>query len=305
MTLDSFYCSPPTFDSLSDRLKEIAKESELFQLSSAGKSVMERPLWVLSAGEASAPPVLLVGCTHGSEWITALLLTLFAEALARAAEKREEIAGIRVEPGTLFHGRSLLILPCLNPDGMEIAISGPQAAGEYAHQTAQMMERFPEQVWQANARGVDLNHNFPAGWDILRQLEIQSGITGSGPTKYGGPHPFSEPETQAVQRLCAQFPIRQLLSFHAQGEEIYWRYGDRTPGRGLTAARLFSASSGYKVCDPVGTASHGGLKDWFIQETGRPGFTLEVGRGQNPLPIEQLPEIWRKLRETLMLSILV
>ena len=73
MTLDSFYCSPPTFDSLSDRLKEIAKESELFQLSSAGKSVLERPLWVLSAGEASAPPVLLVGCTHGSEWISLCL----------------------------------------------------------------------------------------------------------------------------------------------------------------------------------------------------------------------------------------
>lgn len=305
MRLDSFYCSPPTFDSLSARLEKIARESELFQFSSSGESVLGRPLWVLAAGEVAAPPVLLVGCTHGSEWITALLLTLFAESLAHAAEKREEIAGICVEPRTLFHGRSLLILPCLNPDGMEIAVSGSQAAGEYAHQTARMMERFPEQVWQANARGVDLNHNFPAGWDILRKLETESGVTGPGPTKYGGPHPFSEPETQAVRRLCAQFPVRQLLSFHAQGEEIYWRYGDRTPGRGLTAARLFSASSGYKVCDPVGTASHGGLKDWFIQETGRPGFTLEVGRGKNPLPIEQLPEIWRKLRETLMLSILV
>ena len=305
MCLDSFYRSPPTFDSLSSRLEKIAGESELFQLPSAGESVLGRPLWLLSAGEASAPPVLLVGCTHGSEWITALLLTLFAESLACAAGEGGEIAGIRVERGTLFRGRSLLILPCLNPDGMEIAISGPQSAGEYAGQTAQMMGRCPEQVWQANARGVDLNHNFPAGWDILRQLEIQDGITGPGPTKYGGPCPFSEPETQAVQRLCARFPVRQLLSFHAQGEEIYWRYGDRTPGRGLTAARLFSASSGYKVCDPVGTASHGGLKDWFIQETGRPGFTLEVGKGKNPLPIEQLPEIWRKLRETLMLSILV
>ena len=276
MCLDSFYRSPPTFDSLSSRLEKIAGESELFQLPSAGESVLGRPLWLLSAGEASAPPVLLVGCTHGSEWITALLLTLFAESLA-----------------------------CAAGEGGEIAVSGPQSAGEYAGQTAQMMGRCPEQVWQANARGVDLNHNFPAGWDILRQLEIQDGITGPGPTKYGGPCPFSEPETQAVQRLCARFPVRQLLSFHAQGEEIYWRYGDRTPGRGLTAARLFSASSGYKVCDPVGTASHGGLKDWFIQETGRPGFTLEVGKGKNPLPIEQLPEIWRKLRETLMLSILV
>lgn len=303
MMSDSFYLSPPSFQSITVRLHEIVHRSSLFQLSSAGSSVLGRPLWYLFAGEVSAPPVLLAGCTHGSEWITALLLTLFAESLSNAAEHQGEIAGIRTE--ALFHGRSLLLLPCLNPDGMEISLYGPETAGEYSCQVSSIMKEFPEQVWQANARGVDLNHNFPAGWERLRELEIQSGITGPGPTKFGGPFPFSEPETQAVQFLCSQFPIRQVLSFHSQGEEIYWRYGDRTPGRGLMVARLFSASSGYQVCDPVGTASHGGLKDWFIQETGRPGFTLEVGRGKNPLPIEQLPEIWEKLKETLMLSILL
>lgn len=303
MALDSFYRSPPTLESISLRLRDIVGCSELFRLSSAGDSVLGRPLWYLLAGDFSAPPVLLIGCTHGSEWITAMLLLLFAESLTDAMEHQGEIAGIRVE--ALFHGRSLLLLPCLNPDGMEISLYGSDAAGERRCQVARMMRDFPEQVWQANARGVDLNHNFPAGWEIVRDLEKQNGILGPGPTKYGGPCPFSEPETQAVRKLCSDFPVRQVLSFHSQGEEIYWRYGSRTPGRGLMVARLFSASSGYQVCDPAGTASHGGLKDWFIQETGRPGFTLEVGKGKNPLPIEQLPDIWGKLKETLMLSILV
>jgi len=303
MISDSFYRTPPSFQSMSERLSAAAGRTALFQMFSAGKSVLGRPLWYLFAGEPSAPPVFLVGCTHGSEWLTAMLLTLFADFLADAVENQGEIAGIRVE--TLFHGRSLLLMPCLNPDGMEISLHGPGTAGEYSRQVKYMMDEYPGQVWQANARGVDLNHNFPAGWEILRELEIQNGILGPGPTRYGGSYPFSEPETQAVQKLCSQYPVRQVLSFHSQGEEIYWRYGSRTPGRGLMIARLFSASSGYQVCDPSGTASHGGLKDWFIQETGKPGFTLEIGRGKNPLPIEQLPGIWEKLRETLMLSILV
>lgn len=303
MILDPFYLSTPSFQAISSRLADAADRTSMFQLFSAGKSVLNRPLWYLFAGEPSAPPVFLVGCTHGSEWLTAMLLTLFADSLADAVEKQGEIAGIRAE--SLFHGRSLLLMPCLNPDGMEIALFGADAAGEYSDQVKRMMEDSPDQVWQANARGVDLNHNFPAGWETLRELEIKSGILGPGPTKYGGTCPFSEPETEAVRKLCAEFPFKQVLSFHSQGEEIYWRYGSRTPGRGLMIARLFSASSGYQVCDPAGTASHGGLKDWFIQETGRPGFTLEIGKGKNPLPIEQLPDIWEKLKETLMLSILV
>lgn len=301
--LAPFYLSPPSFQSLSQHIREIDRRSPLFQLRSAGESVLGRPLWYFFVGEDSAPPTLLVGCTHGSEWITALLLLLFADSLASALENQGEIAGICVEP--LFHGRSLILLPCLNPDGMEIALYGSGSSGELAGQVDAMIQGNPGQVWQANARGVDLNHNFPAGWETLREMEIREGITGPGPTRFGGPHPFSEPETLAVRGICEAFAVRQVLAFHSQGEEIYWRYGGRTPGRGLMVARLFSASSGYRVCDPVGTASHGGLKDWFIQETGRPGFTLEVGRGKNPLPIGQLPGIWTKLKETLMLSILV
>ena len=35
-------------------------------------------------------------------------------------------------------------------------------------------------------------------------------------------------------------------------------------------------------------------KDWFIQEFRKPGFTIELGLGVNPLPISQFDEIYRE-----------
>jgi g-D-glutamyl-meso-diaminopimelate peptidase len=39
-------------------------------------------------------------------------------------------------------------------------------------------------------------------------------------------------------------------------------------------------------------ASYAGYKDWFIQDFRRPGYTIEVGEGKNPLPISQFPQIY-------------
>ena len=36
-----------------------------------------------------------------------------------------------------------------------------------------------------------------------------------------------------------------------------------------------------------------GYKAWFISEFSKPGFTVEVGRGKNPLPLSQFAEIYR------------
>lgn len=303
MFSDPFYATPFQFEPYTQKFRTLSQEHPNFRLLSAGYSVLGKPIWYLSIGNPACPPVLLAGGTHGSEWLTCMLLLLFGETLAEAAESGGAIAGIQAD-GLLSH-HHLLLLPCLNPDGTAIALGGAESAGEYAPAVQQMIMEHPGQVWQANVRGVDLNHNFDAGWETLRELEQQSGINAPGPTRYGGPAPFSEPETQAVRELCRSYPVRQLLSFHSQGEEIYWRYGSRTPGRSKAIAQLLAASCNYTVCDPAGLASHGGMKDWFIQQTGRPGFTIEIGKGKNPLPVEQLPEIWDRLREMLMLSILI
>ena len=35
------------------------------------------------------------------------------------------------------------------------------------------------------------------------------------------------------------------------------------------------------------------LNDWFIQDYNRPGYTIESGIGENPLPISQFDEIYQ------------
>lgn len=50
-------------------------------------------------------------------------------------------------------------------------------------------------------------------------------------------------------------------------------------------------------------SSYAGYKDWFIQDFDRPGYTVEAGLGENPLPISQLPEIVRDNLPILLLGL--
>ncbi len=39
-------------------------------------------------------------------------------------------------------------------------------------------------------------------------------------------------------------------------------------------------------------SGYAGYKDWFIETYNRPGYTIEAGRGTNPLSMSQFPEIY-------------
>ena len=253
----------------------------------AGKSALGKEIPALGMGRLKNAS-LFVGATHGEEWLTSLLLMRFAWEIAAAwTDEAPSFAGVTREKG-------LIIVPMLNPDGVEIALDGPRKAGPFRDQT-EPLYRANGGKWQANARGVDLNHNFDAGWNILREMETVSGITGPAATRYGGPYPHSEPETRGIINLIYAFQPRRLYSFHSQGEEIFWEYGGLQVPQAESIARALSALSGYTLVQNSGLASHGGLKDWFIQEFRRPGFTIEIGKGENPLPIEDLEPIYGRL----------
>lgn len=64
------------------------------------------------------------------------------------------------------------------------------------------------------------------------------------------------------------------------------------PGAEALAAE-FSRLSGYSVEETPENSAYAGFKDWFIQRYKRPGFTIEVGQGTNPLPLSQFDEIYR------------
>jgi len=84
-----------------------------------------------------------------------------------------------------------------------------------------------------------------------------------------------------------------VLAYHSQGKEIYWSFMDyNVPGArelGEDLARV----SGYTLAEPAPNSSYAGYKDWFIKIFRKPGYTVEVGSGTNPLPLSQFDEIYR------------
>lgn len=283
-----------------------------------GHSLLGRalPALLLSAPDPEGTPtqrVLIAAAFHGQEWLTALAALCLCEELCLALSAELPLCGVPV--GRAMRGRQIWFLPMVNPDGVAIARYGSAAAGEYAPFVAAAGGDTPG-LWQANARGVDINHNFNAGWAEMQALlqkkpensekwPIPGGGRQPGPRRYPGNSPESEPETRAVTDLCRRTRFRHVVALHSQGEEIYWAYGDRTPPQSAIMARVLGQASGYTVSAPTGFASHGGFKDWFITCFGRPGFTIELGRGVNPLPVEDFPALYEKAREMLVLSALL
>lgn len=81
--------------------------------------------------------------------------------------------------------------------------------------------------------------------------------------------------------------FKLVLTYHSQGGVIYWQYNELTPPESRRIGKLFARVSGYRLEQTSEIISYSGYKDWFIKSHGRPGFTIEVGKGTNPLPITQ------------------
>lgn len=245
---------------------------------SIGTSVKGRKLYTIRLGKGKKE-VYYNGAHHGLEWITSKLLMKFVFDVCYCYTKGIRLRGINLEQ--LFKNCSIYITPMVNPDGVEISKEN--------------------NCWQANARGVDLNHNYDAMWQRGKNEIAKAGITCPGPTKYSGAFPESEPETKAVTSFTRKHYFDYVIAFHSQGEVIYWKYGYDTPKESLAIAKKMANVSGYKLDECEGTASYSGYKDWFIKHFKKPGFTVEVGRGENPLSEYQLPKIYNNILELMLL----
>lgn len=289
-----------TYSVYENIVKELGGKYSSLKITTCGKSLFGKELFAFVIGEGKGN-IVYVGGTHGIEWLTSLLLLKFTENLAIAYENEKTISGFNVRE--ILKNKKLIIIPELNPDGIEISLKGASACGKYKVQNFEICKG-DFSFWSANARGVDINHNFNADWYTLREAEKEAGIDSPSPSRYGGLFPESEPESSAITRLCRGIYVDTLITFHSQGEEIFYEYGKNTPEKSLHIAKVFSALTDYTLVKNDGLCSSGGLKDWFIEEFKRPAFTIEIGKGKNPLPLENIDEIYEKLEAMMVVGML-
>ena len=264
--------------------------TELLTLTAYGRPI--RSL-ILGTGERK---VLFTAAHHANEWITAPVLLKFVEDLARAAEDEEALGG--VDAKTLLQQVTVYTVPMVDPDGVALVtgeLSPEQPEYAAAREISQSFPGIPfPDGWKANLNGTDLNLNYPAGWLQAREIKFMQGFDRPAPRDYVGRSPLNQPETRSLASYTEYVDPALVLAYHSQGQVIYWQFDDIfVPGAEALGQRLAEVS-GYALEETPYNSAFAGYKDWFIQNFRRPGYTVEVGTGENPLPLEQFDTIYRE-----------
>lgn len=294
-------CINYSYDILKKDILGLKIRYPFLTIGSIGKSVLGRDLTYIKLGNGHNK-VFYCGAHHSLEWITSLILMKFIEEFLIAYISNKKLIGYNLND--IWRNSSIYIVPMVNPDGVDLVLNGLKNNNPYYHQLIHWNNNSYNfsNVWQANIRGVDLNHNYNASWEESKSAEKEYGIFGPGPTRFSGPYPESEPETKSIVTFTRDKSFRLVLAFHSQGEVIYWNYKNLASLDAKKIGENLSRVSGYRLDEPNGIASYAGYKDWFIKEFNRPGFTVEVGKGKNPLPISAFDKIYEEVKELLLLA---
>jgi hypothetical protein len=251
----------PDAESLDEQWLDLAERSGM-RVGSAGTSVEGRPIRRLELGRATGPVVLLTGLMHGVELVGAMALLDFMRRVA--ADPDSELKR---------HAR-LVVVPAVNPDAFA--------------ENCQRLREGRRAYQRCNARGVDLNRNFPPLQNGV-PLGLLGGSRWARSPHYIGPHPLSEPESRALRDLAVETRPAVSVGFHSFGELVLypwaftarpnpWRHRYERAGRAFLGA-LPGAGPSYRIMQATEWyRTVGDLDDWLDSELGTLAFTVEVSR---------------------------
>lgn len=275
-------------------IRELTETYPFLRAQQFGVTAFGRPLWSLTVGNG-ARKVLYSAAHHANEWITAYILLKFAEDMARALADGGSVYAIPAN--VIADTATITLVPLVDPDGVDLVTGAIAPDAEQYRFARGLAENYPDipfpNGWKANLLGVDLNLQYPALWLRARQIKFAQGYTRPGPRDFVGRAPLTQNESRALAELTQTLDPDLVLAYHTQGKTIYWQFADYDVPGAQVLAQDFARTSGYAL-EPVPEASsYAGYKDWFIQDFRRPGFTIEAGSGENPLPLSQFDEIYR------------
>jgi len=281
-----------TYDIMKKDLGGLKARYPFIEVSSSGTSELGRELYYVKLGNGPNK-VFYNGTHHAIEWITTVLLMKFIENFAKAYTSGRNLEGYNVKD--IWNKSTIYVMPMVNPDGVDLVLNGLERSNPYYNDLIKWNKGSVNfsKTWSANIRGVDLNHNYDAMWQKSKDAEKSYGVYGPGPTRYSGTSPESESESKAVADFTRKHEFRLVIAYHSQGEVIYWNYQNLASSEARKIGKIFSRLSGYELGETSGITSFSGYKDWFIEKYRRPGYTIEIGLGENPLQISQFSKIYK------------
>ncbi|NRD78269.1 carboxypeptidase [Bacillus sp. BRMEA1] len=284
---------PYTYELLEQDLKKIMKSyKNQIEIKEIGKSHFGIPIWAIKLGKGKKN-ILFIGSHHGREWLTSTLLMKMLETYASAYKHQRSTGGFSTE---ILNEVSIWFIPMLNPDGVAIQQSKlKQFSPLYRKNLLNMNEGLANfERWKANAAGVDLNRQYPSGWN-----ELNEDPSGPSYKSYKGSNPLVEPEVVALTNFVKTIDPAIAIAYHTAGREIYWSYRNGIHYiRDYIIARKISKLTDYPLKRPEKDAIGGGFTDWFITAYHRPGFTIEISYlvGETNPPLSVFQSEWKRNR---------
>lgn len=267
-------------------IEELIKDFPFLNAEIIGRSALGRGIFSLSLGK-NANHSVMAGSLDGRDRLSGLLLMLFTENLCRALKYGRELCSVDVRRA--FSQLGVTVIPFPNPDGCEISATGFEAAGGLSGFVRDLSDG-DHCSWRYNGTGVDLKLNFSCFEKLTAEEKAQSG-------KYAE----SESEVRALTRLCRMSSFRQCLSLSSAGESLCLHKAENIPAASDMMAKILADSCAHTYH----RSEEKGLSQWFASETQRPAFTMKTGKGDTPLPENELYKIYPEIEEALLLFTLM
>lgn len=252
----------------------VARVPERARLGELGTTVQGRtiPVVHLARGEGERPSVLVLANEHGNEVIGS---EVALDLLHRLTDP--ELGGAAAE---LLELADVVVVPALNLDGRAPCVEA-LAHGRWGR------------AQRANAKGVDLNRNFP--W-VEGSRDVWHPLAGS-PRRwspwYRGEEPLSEPESRALVALVERLRPAVSLNLHSVGRLVVYPWcckaeapADEPAFRAMGEA-FVAAQPGRKYAVKQSNAWYailGDLDDWMYDRFGTLAITVELSAFLDAFP---------------------
>ena len=243
------------------------------------------PLFRLGLGRSC---LVCTAGVHGREEVNPVLLLKMIEDYSQAFRHNKKFAGFPVRD--LLKEYSVLFLPLVNPDGYEIARAGFETITSPFYRRLARERGIPSRSWKYNARGVDVNRNFPSRSYLQRQILE---------------YPGSERETQTLMKVFRDYETVGYLDFHSRGKILYY-YRGAMPytynQRSRRYARRLQSLCGYRLgrkTQELGSGSGGGnTVHYYSEKHGLPAITVETLAPDEEFPASRdaREEAYREVR---------